>query len=650
MIRPLYAVKLARTKLYSKRAILLASVVVASLLFAALIAIIIVFAGAEKSANEFIKKAGNDRYLVRVTPYVPEGATDITLYPSLKEIREIRAFEKQYYQEQKEKYKTLGLVYDESSETPALVPRAYYPETLPEEERFQVDHTSPVIVAMTKQKTEAYLKTATNKLADLKRVGSDYGASGYYSVGQPSRLSGLPNLRLIQDGKEDFGVSERKGGSTPQGMYVNSAYNGMYQFTDQHLLSRYLLTTDTSHLKGIPVVISAQEAAALFGKKVGISDEPENASEKRAWLKNIQEKLKGATYQSCYRNSVEQAMLDKIQRDYADMKNNEDDNKYQKPSLIYGYPTEVCGDIVTKEDTRTQAEKSANTKTEETQKKLGTYIAPNHKLLTFQIVGIKYSVAYADHTENIESYIKNLLVAQDNAMAIDIPLQMYETLPDDLKITNIQEDYSFASKESIEYGTPRALEFKTAAAARDFLGHETCLESETSCDKQYLATPYGSNYLILDEIGALFSRIVAVAFPVALGLATIIIWFTISRIMVENRKETAVYRAMGAKRFDIVTIYFVYVLIVALRILIVSMILGVMAAFAIDRFYGSFLTDTAVTLFGIIDDAPRVSLLSLESPLLGVIIGLIFVVSIIASVQPLVRNTMRPPIQDMRDE
>lgn len=63
MIRPSYALKLARTKLRSKRGMLAASVIVASLLFAALIATIIVFTGAEKSTQRFIEKAGNNTIL-----------------------------------------------------------------------------------------------------------------------------------------------------------------------------------------------------------------------------------------------------------------------------------------------------------------------------------------------------------------------------------------------------------------------------------------------------------------------------------------------------------------------------------------------------------------------------------------------------------
>lgn len=119
MIRPSYALKLARTKLRSKRGVLITSIIVASLLFAALIATVIVFTGAErKNANEFIKKAGNDRYLVKTQPNIPYEKLSFLLTPSLTEIREIKAFEKQYYQELRGKYEALGLEYDETATSP----------------------------------------------------------------------------------------------------------------------------------------------------------------------------------------------------------------------------------------------------------------------------------------------------------------------------------------------------------------------------------------------------------------------------------------------------------------------------------------------------------------------------------------------------
>lgn len=487
----------------------------------------------------------------------------------------------------------------------------------------------------------------------MQKIGSKYGAKGYYIAGTPSMLPQIPAMRIIQNGKEDFSVSEPKGGASAYEVYVNSAYNSAYNFSDQRLLSRYLLTTKASELKGIPVIITAQEAAALFGENAGIDKEPAAPHEKRAWLKSVQEKLNGQTYQACYRNSAKQTMLEKIQRDYVEMKNNEGAAGYEKPHLLYDYPTQPCGDIVVKEDSRTSAERQADANADDVQKKLGTYVAPKHQLVTFQIVGIKYAQPYSDYTKGLNEYVKNLLTSQDTSMTLDIPLQLYDALPEHLKVQDIRREYSAQLQPSAynkEDFAARVLEFSSAEKAREFLNNETCPPSSSQCDKKFFAAAYGSNYLIVDEIGKLFTKIAAIAFPAALGMAAIIIWFTVSRIMAENRKETAVYRAMGAKRRDIVHIYAVYIVLIASRVVLVSAAVGIAIALAVDYFYGSMLTDMAAAAFGIIDRAPAVHLFSLSSPLLLAVAAAIITVSLVASVQPLVRNTMRNPIRDIRDE
>ncbi len=646
---------LARTKLRTKRIVLYTSIAVASILFAALIALVTVFTGVEKSATYFIKKAGNDHYLVSVSPYIPSDK----IFPSqelpMDEIKEIKAFEKQYYKDIKDKYASLGLKYDPSSEVPALQPAAWKSPSLPEDQRVSVNYSSPVIAALENYKFEEYSKTATNKFNDLKKVGSRYGVSGYY-LQQSSLLPGIPNSLLVQNGKEDFSDTEQElDNFLYTSQRVHAIHNSDYAFTDQKLLGRYLLATNASSLKGIPVVVTAQEAVSYFGKDVGIGEEPKMPSEKRAWMKTVQERLNGKIYQVCYRNSAEQTILTKIQQDYADMKNNEKTEDYQKPSLLYDYPTTACGDIPIKSDARTTAEKQLDEKDKEIQEKLGTYVAPAHKLLTFQIVGFTDYQQTSDTPADAGDYVKNLLSTSSEGMgsvSADIPLQMYDSLPETLKFNDIREEMRQRGKSTVtddDFAT-RILEFRSANDARQFLENEACPSISTNCAKQFSADPYGSNYLILDDIGNLFRKVANIAFPSALGLAAIIIWFTISRIMAENRKETAVYRAMGAKRRDVTSIYVTYVLLVALRIAIVSLALGVTAALAINYFYGSTLTDTAVTAFGIIDGAPSFSLFSLNSPLLVAVVLSIFVISLIASVQPLIRNVRRNPIRDMRDE
>ena len=64
-----------------------------------------------------------------------------------------------------------------------------------------------------------------------------------------------------------------------------------------------------------------------------------------------------------------------------------------------------------------------------------------------------------------------------------------------------------------------------------------------------------------------------------------------------------------------------------------------------------YLVKVFLSLFdGDIAAAPTFSLFTLTSPLLLAIVGSIFVISSIASVQPLIRNVRRNPIQDMRED
>ena len=651
MIRPSYALKLARTKLQSKRGVLVTSVIVASLLFAALITTVIVFTGAERSASQFIKRAGNDRYLVSATPVIPD---EVSLYInsfSSERVREIQDFEKQYYAELRQKHEAAGIEYDASQEIAALRPDQFKPTTLPEEQRVSFNPQSPVLAALREKKFNDYAKAAPNSYEKLQILGSRYNATGYHLASGASTMPSLPQSRIIIDGKEDFSVTEqRRDGFTPYDSFIYAAYNSTYQFADDALLERYILEKDASKIKGVPVIITAQEAARLFGEEYGIGKEPDDPTAKRLWFAQIQEKIRGKTYDVCTRSTAELGMLEKIQRDYAEIKSNVDNEAYTEPSLQYDYPETACGDIIVKKDTRTREEKTAEEKSIEAQKKLDIYEAPEHQMTTFQIVGFVLARPFSDRAASAESYIQDLLSPQVVIFSAQIPQQMYDAVSGRHRLPSLSHQFTFAGTEEarLQMAT-RVIEFATIDDARNFMQNETCPGGETECQKLYTSDPYGSNYLILDEIGTLFGRIATIAFPIVLGLAAIIIWFTISRIMAENRKETAVYRAMGAKRRDVTAIYLVYVLLVALRIAIVSLVLGVGAAFVIDYFYGQVLTDTAVTAFGIIDGAPRFSLFDLSSPLLWVVIGSVVVISLIASIQPLVRNVRRSPIRDMRE-
>lgn len=665
MIRPRYALKLARTKLRSKRGILVASIIVSSLLFAALIAAIIVFQGAQKSAVRFVEAANNEQYLVSVKPNIPQSVTNLyeggSLQLSPETIRTLKAFEKEYYAAERAKYEAADVEYNEALEVPALKPSIIIDPKVPEDQRVMLDYSSPVLDAFLAQRFNEYAKTAQNKFDDLKKLGAQYGAMGYYTQGS-SMLSGLPALRVVQNGKEDFGtqyINEAQLMTADK----NAVHNGIYSFVDEQLLKRHLATAPTE-LRGIPVIPAAQEITKLFGEELSLPAEPRNeeGSEKvhTAWLQKVQEAAVGFTYQACYRNATEQQLIEKIQRDYSDMEMHKDDVGYQKPTLLYQLPTEACGDITVQSDTRSTEEKQATQQFEDGLKRLGTYEAPAHRLLTFQIVGVSYAEPYIYSPTNATDFTKGLLSGTADTlrgMSTPIPRQLYQSLPNELKFDDLTTSARgrTASVNNEDFAQ-RIVAFRTIDEARRFISDVGCPEryDGTECPKLFYTSPYGSNYLLLDDMAKAFVTVLGIAFPVVLGFALVIIWFTMSRMMAENRKETAVYRAMGARRGDIVAIYITYTLLVAVRIALVSLGVGIAAAFIVDLVYAPHITATAASMFGMVSSAPTVSLFDSTSPaalsLVGAVVGLIFVVGLIASIQPLVRNVLRPPVRDMRSE
>jgi len=658
MIRLRYSLKLAFTKLHSKRGMLAASIIVSSLLFAVLIAGIIIFSGAEKSANDFVKKANNNKYLVQVNPVIPNTVFSYDNPIPVSEIHRIKALEKEYYSNLQAKYKLLGLTYDKTTEVSAFVPVSYMSASLPEEQRVNINYSSPVIILDQTLKIQNYIKIAKNKLTDLQTIGKKYDASGYYA-NTATGFSIIPSMMLVQNGKENFGDMEMKtGGSSSYGYVTNAIHNGNYSFSDDLLLQRYLLPeTERGEAKGIPVVVSAQEAVTLFGKDKSIGNEPTDTKAKTTWLKEIQSKMNGYTYQSCYRNSTELAKITKAQRDYVDIINNKDNKDYQKPSLIYSLPSEPCGAAIVQSDTRTSDEKKADAKVIEDQKKLGEYEEPKHVLLVFQIVGIFNAQPYSNYTDDVQSYLKNLLNVNSIDWTAIIPKQLYNKLPNDMKFESLalsaksSNFYVDIANSQNEAGlSTRILEFATIDKARLFMQQETCPNEQTDCKKLFSSSAYGSNYLILDEIGKIFQKVMSYALPIVLGLAAVIIWFTMARVMADNRKETAVYRAMGAKRRDIVVIYLIYSGIIAMFIAVFASTVGIIVAYVVNASYGQTLTDIAVASFGIINESARFSLFDITSPLLWLVVLSIFAVSLVAIIQPLIRNVMRSPIDDMRNE
>ena len=234
-----------------------------------------------------------------------------------------------------------------------------------------------------------------------------------------------------------------------------------------------------------------------------------------------------------------------------------------------------------------------------------------------------------------------------------IPKKLYDEL------TN-KEDYAdlFTYKPFYMMGNEdnkrRFVEFKNADDAQKFINEKSCIVQYDNTCKPF-GNPYQANLMFsnssaLDDAqntisGWLVYLIAAIAF-----LATIIMWFMISRVITDSRHETAVFRAIGFKRIDITFIYLLYVFMLTILIMMFTLLFGVIGTLLVNAQFSTNLTVQAQYVFGDFWQNKQVNLAYFDYQKITLIIMLILSISLISAIVPLYRNVRRNPIKDLKEE
>jgi len=481
MIRTRHLFKLTVAKLRTKPTLLLITIAISGLLFTLLFAAIIVSSGFLKSTTAYLDKSNNGNFLVQVAPVIPDKYTQAPNYDlSIDTIKLLRSLEQKYIAAQTQLYKQKGLTFDYPVDEHILQPSPYADASTPEDMRVIMNGNSPVFQLYLQSLTEQYAATAKNTLPDLTSLATNtYHAKSVDKL-EYSSLSNASSVWL-EGGKEDFSrynyAWRPKGVDLgPYGYTISSARTSSYSFYPNSLLAQYLLPTNAirqTQKNTIPVVITQNEAVAMFGKKLGIGDRPNSITEQAAWAKNLATKVNGETYQVCYRNPTELAMLQKYQRDTTDILNHAGDKTYIAPSLQYALPKTPCGDITIAKDTRTNEQKTQDAANITAQKSVGEYTAPKHELLTFSVVGLIPFESTEQTSTGLNISFDQLFGVTNFSGAI-IPEGMWDhktgvdVLP--FSANNNTNQYAILEKANIHTAI---VAFGDIASARNFMNHET---------------------------------------------------------------------------------------------------------------------------------------------------------------------------------
>ena len=161
---------------------------------------------------------------------------------------------------------------------------------------------------------------------------------------------------------------------------------------------------------------------------------------------------------------------------------------------------------------------------------------------------------------------------------------------------------------------------------------------------------FGSNSVLIEQITDMVVKTLGVAAAIVAAIAALIMMGMVGRVIGDSRRETAVFRAIGAKRNDIRAIYTIYTVLLSAFIALSSLVIGAAGALWVDRTYSNYATVKAQLMYVGADSGTQFHLIGLWWEALLVVVGLVIAAGLISMLLPLARNLARNPIRDMRDE
>lgn len=627
---------LAVTKLRVRRIRTLVTVVISGLLFAGLIAALIVAQGTDNSIQDFSKEGFNSRYIV-------QAATDPPITYSILTDKTIQARAQELYaqtvDDKKIAAKKLGISYDPSTEPEAASTNDGVPG---QPQITMLNLRSPAAVQALREYLQAHPVAGIDR---LKQVAAQYHPSGFYTV-EVGGANG--SLATMENGQEDFSADSQNVISQQKDIFRSE----QIQQAAPELASPFLLSHQptTYNKEAIPIMVSYARAAQLLG----LADLPKDASPRQQLDRINEVRAKAATFTltACYRNSVSEEQIQTAMSQAADIAKNQGNKDYQRPSLVYGLPAaDSCGQAPVISDTRTAGQKKADAKQDEFNQMFGEKIDPVQQKLTFRIVGLIPNQNNGAST-TISGILQNVVGSVPD-QGIVIPSSMLSAMPNAANIKSILfnwgTDSSFGFSPYVYY-----VEFSSARNARDFIKNRSCTTRvDGSCatpTKPFLLNAYGSNSIALEDLRHKFTHYFELTALAVIGIAIVIMTGTVGRMVADGRRETAVFRAIGAKRLDIVGVYGIYTLALSAYVACFALVVGLVAACVFDHHFWASTTVQAKLLFGATDASRQFHFFAINTLLIGLVLVAAIVCGLLSMVFPLLRNVRRSPIKDMREE
>ena len=642
MIRLVDAAVLAYTKLRMHRIRTGLTVGVAGILFGLILAVIIVAQGAFDSVERFGKEGLGDRAIVNVSRF---GGEAFDVWNRLQDedfVDEVEAYHRSYVAKKTRLAAKYQIEYDAKTED--LSPIEIDPIT--KRKQINEDNVSNQFVQdVAIRKTQA-LYEPINMDEYLKPYQSAHIIGDNFTVmpddGEVAYMKGGKEQAVLSDAQR---LSLRMGaGQEPAVMVMNET-----------LTQPFIVSSSFDGSKGeVPAVVSYGLAEKLLGLKKLTKD---NTTEERFnRLQEVRSRVGEITASYCYRNAASQQLLAQAMGQQQERTRNKDNVDYVAPRLQYNMPADdSCGAVTVARDDRTDEEKQQATRQKQYEAELGIDLGePVQHKITIRGVGVSGDVAMDGMAGTVGSMVTSLLGSwlsyEDNFV---IPHDMLQQLP-----AETRPDYLFTREGDNAGGRINErmqvdsyfVEFADKQEARDLLERNGMFGGSWDDSSRIGVAPFGSGTLMIDEIKVWFWRILLWALAVVGGVALIILASLIGRMVSDGRRESAIFRAIGARRSDISAIYGTYALLLSIRVALFAVILGAVIALVVELLYWQEATIASRVAYAASDTSKEFHFFGLASWYILLLLGSVVVVGLLASIVPILLGARRNPIHDMRND
>ncbi|MBK8731163.1 MAG: ABC transporter permease [Tetrasphaera sp.] len=658
MIRLSDALRLARTKLRMRRVRLVLTIVVSALLFSVLTASAVLLQGTTASLKSFSTEGYGNQFFVQGTPQV-DATSPATTAAVVAELQPKHAA---LVAQKKALAKQLNLPYDEAGDS--TLPLVNQPSQTGGAATWVLNAESPLV-----QEALA-ARAASTKVAyeDFAAAASSQGATATYRGTVSSAISSSSRgatLAIVKDGRE-MTSSAASGESRGLRTLVDNGWS----LRDQKLLAPFVLKGQQLAVGedgSIPMVAPFSAAEEMLGlKPLSETATPEARIQRIA---TVRTRIAGRTAQLCYRNTASTTLVQKAESVMKDWAANKGKPDAQEPTVQYALPTTPCAIPSVSKDIRAAEDKQVADNQEKFDRTFGLVSDPVQGVVTLRIVGLSPDADSGMTSMSLTSILSGLLSSNAGAGWIS-PLEATsnatvqaifgggpETMPltrqlyyarfpsaDRMRAFTAAQSCAMGSETGALDGAPE----DAVAEAQEPVGDPTaaCL----AAGKGFALSPYGNSAGAIDDFTKGANTFLRWFLLGVLALAAVIMAGNIGKIVADSRRETAVFRSLGARRFHIAQIYLTYVTLVCALIAGVALAVGTGLPQAVSVTQSPALSAIAVQAFNAANVHQKFTLVGFAPMHLLAICGCVLPAGLLSATLPLLTNMRRNPITDMRDD